>query len=50
MTALLNTTAGNFPTCAAPTAYEGIHVCVPTSGATVCLQHEARKWDEFPPM
>jgi hypothetical protein len=32
---LLNTTAGNFPPCAAPNAFEGINVCSPTAGATV---------------
>ena len=32
---LLNTTVGNFPTCAAPNAFEGINVCSPAAGATV---------------
>jgi FG-GAP-like repeat/FG-GAP repeat len=32
---LLNTTAGNFPSCAAPNAFEGINVCSPAAGATI---------------
>ena len=32
---LLNTTAGNFPTCNAPNAAIGINVCTPASGSTV---------------
>jgi hypothetical protein len=32
---LLNTTAGNFPPCAAPNAFEGINVCSPAAGAIV---------------
>jgi hypothetical protein len=32
---LLNTTAGTFPSCAAPNAFEGINVCSPAAGATV---------------
>lgn len=32
---LLNTTAGNFPTCNAPNAAVGINVCGPASGSTV---------------
>ena len=32
---LLNTTLGNFPTCAPPNAFEGIHVCAPAPGSTV---------------
>jgi hypothetical protein len=32
---LLNTTAGNFPTCNAPNAAVGITVCTPASGGTV---------------
>jgi hypothetical protein len=32
---LFNTTAGNFPPCAAPNAFVGINVCSPAAGATV---------------
>jgi hypothetical protein len=32
---LLNTTTGNFPTCAAPNAAVGIALCSPTAGSTV---------------
>jgi hypothetical protein len=32
---LLNTTAGKFPSCAPPNAFEGIHVCSPAAGSTV---------------
>jgi hypothetical protein len=32
---LLNTTTGNFPSCAPPNAFEGINVCSPVAGATV---------------
>jgi hypothetical protein len=32
---MLNTTSGNFPTCFAPNAFEGIHVCSPSAGSTV---------------
>jgi hypothetical protein len=32
---LLNTTSGNFPTCAPPNAFEGINVCSPAAGSTV---------------
>jgi FG-GAP-like repeat len=32
---MLNTTSGNFPTCFAPNAFEGIHVCSPATGSTV---------------
>jgi hypothetical protein len=34
-TTLLNTTTGNFPTCAAPNAAVGIAQCSPVSGSTV---------------
>jgi FG-GAP-like repeat len=33
--ALLNTTSGNFHTCNAPDAFEGINVCSPIAGSTV---------------
>ena len=29
------TSVGNFPTCVAPNAFEGINVCSPAAGATV---------------
>ena len=32
---LLNTTPGNFPSCAPPNAFEGINICSPAAGATV---------------
>ena len=32
---LLNTTAGSFPSCEAPNAFEGINVCSPAAGGTV---------------
>jgi FG-GAP-like repeat/Bacterial Ig domain len=32
---LLNTTSGNFPTCAPPNAFEGINVCSPAGGSAV---------------
>jgi hypothetical protein len=35
MFVLLNTTPGNFPSCVAPNAFEGINVCSPTASSTV---------------
>jgi hypothetical protein len=32
---LLNATSGDFPTCEAPNAFEGIHVCSPTPNSTI---------------
>lgn len=34
-TVLLNTTSGNFPSCAAPNAFQGIHMCTPVAGSSV---------------